>query len=379
MKTVVKVFIILAGLASLGLLVSNPGYFQQVSLIAVNSSGAGLPVDDTNPLPVADVSAAQGVVAGTTVVNVRGRNEVIDILTDPEDVWDRGGLWVAPTQARTHNIVSSDVDDTGLGYILTGTATGGSTTTLIDTGATFQSAPAVLVGDLFVNTAKLAHGWVVSVDSETQLTLTLMMADERDANGTAFASGDGYVSLRASTATGVGVVRVYGLDASYNQVSEYVQMKGTTATGTVQAYTFISKLKAIDAGTTGSNEGTITATAVTDATVSAEIPVNANQTMMAIYQIPDGKTGYLMNWYATMNLAAGASALADVRLLKKPRDSVTWLVQDVRGVSASGLNQHIFAGAPVFEARSIARLQVLEVNTDATDISAGFDLMLVNN
>ena len=42
-----------------------------------------------------------------------GRNADIDVGT--EDIWTQGGTWGAPTAARTHDIVSTDANDTAAG------------------------------------------------------------------------------------------------------------------------------------------------------------------------------------------------------------------------------------------------------------------------
>jgi hypothetical protein len=41
-----------------------------------------------------------------------GENTAIDIATAPEDIWDGGGLWVPPTQARIHTLSSDSSADT---------------------------------------------------------------------------------------------------------------------------------------------------------------------------------------------------------------------------------------------------------------------------
>lgn len=42
-----------------------------------------------------------------------GRNTDID--TGEEDIWDGGGTWVAPTQSRIHDLVSTSTNDTSVG------------------------------------------------------------------------------------------------------------------------------------------------------------------------------------------------------------------------------------------------------------------------
>jgi hypothetical protein len=68
------------------------------------------------------------------VVVLPGYNADIDTGTDPEDVWDTGGVYVAPTVARIHAIVSGSTDDdiAGDGALtvdIVGLTTGNVTTT----------------------------------------------------------------------------------------------------------------------------------------------------------------------------------------------------------------------------------------------------------
>lgn len=57
---------------------------------------------------------AKGNVNGSSLITKFGHNVDIDTGV-PEDVWNQGGLYVAPTVARIHNIVSTDVNDTAAG------------------------------------------------------------------------------------------------------------------------------------------------------------------------------------------------------------------------------------------------------------------------
>jgi len=57
------------------------------------------------------IEAALGRVKGISSISKFGRNPDIGTATDPEDVWGAGGLWVAPTQERIHNVASSSAND----------------------------------------------------------------------------------------------------------------------------------------------------------------------------------------------------------------------------------------------------------------------------
>lgn len=61
------------------------------------------------------IEVAQGNISGASPLNKFGENVDIDTSSDPEDIWDVGGLWVAPTDARTHDIVSTSANDTSAG------------------------------------------------------------------------------------------------------------------------------------------------------------------------------------------------------------------------------------------------------------------------
>ena len=57
-----------------------------------------------------------GLVPGAELFSKFGRNPVIDTTSDPEDIWNGGGLYTGfPTQSETLEIFSSSASDTALG------------------------------------------------------------------------------------------------------------------------------------------------------------------------------------------------------------------------------------------------------------------------
>ena len=72
--------------------------------VLVDESGNFLSND-----PMLDI--ARGAISGLGPVNKFGRNADIDAGSVPEDIWSAGGVWVAPTAARTHTITSSNAND----------------------------------------------------------------------------------------------------------------------------------------------------------------------------------------------------------------------------------------------------------------------------
>lgn len=90
---------------------------------------------------------SKGSIPNHSRVNKSGYNADVDTTTDPEDVWDGGGIWVQPTQARVHALVSTSPNDTEAG-------TGARTITLqgLDANYSFQSETIILNGTTPVNT-----------------------------------------------------------------------------------------------------------------------------------------------------------------------------------------------------------------------------------
>ena len=226
----------------------------------------------------------------TEYINKFGRNTDIDIAAE-EDVWDGGGTWVAPTTARTHDITSSDTNDTSAG-------------------------------------------------------------------------------------TGAQTIRIFGLDANGEEQQEDVTMNGTSNVATANTYIMIHRMQVLTAGSGNENAGNITATAQTDATVTAQINAGNNQTLMAIYQVPAGRAqAYLRRFYVAINGAVNGQYTAFLRIMDN--DNI-WKVKRVIGGASLGssLVQYDFQDTPLpVSALSTVKISA-SVSADNSDISAGFDLSL---
>jgi len=120
----------------------------------------------------------------------------------------------------------------------------------------------------------------------------------------AFASAGTLSLTRASASDADKVVVLVGLDENYAEITESVTL--TAASGNVTTQSFIRIFRAYM--TTGSNVGNIDV--IRGATTVARINANKSQTLMAIYTIPAGKTGYLLQ--GTCSCQSGADATGDM-------------------------------------------------------------------
>lgn len=257
-------------------------------------------------IPDFALEVTRGRISGITALNKFGRAPD-GVQTTATDIWDRTDatptqqIWVAPTTARQHNIVSSSTSDDG------------------------------------------------------------------DPVG-----------------AGARTLRIYGLTSwSSAEVSEDITLNGTSNVATVNGYVIIHRMQVLTKGATNVNVGTITATAVTDGTVTAAIRPGIGQTEMAIYGIPSTQSAYMTNFTATLNATGVTAVLVDIKLLVNPEPSAqltNFLVKRTVGLQSSGTSrsQHVFEPYLKITGPAIIKLQGVASAADS-DCTAGFDLYLVNN
>ena len=265
------------------------------------------PTDREEMLKNWDLEVKRGNIPGISSVNKFGKALDCDNGT-ATDVWDGADgttstdVWVAPTQARTHTIVSTDIDDSDTG------------------GVNPQS-------------------------------------------------------------TGMRTVQVYGLeDWDSAETSEVITLDGTTGVVTSNSYVIIHRMKGLTFGSTGSNEGIITATATTDATVTAAIQAGEGQTLMAIYGIPSTQKMYI-NYIHAGILRAVASVTADLTLLVEENvdQSDSGFITKEEFILTSSVPVHRpYKTYKTVTGPAIVKLQVTTGANDA-DVTAAFDAYLVDN
>lgn len=225
-----------------------------------------------------------------------------------ETLWDGpAATYAPPTQARTHDIASTLAGDVGL-LVSSGTITFASSALLIDSSATFIS-DSVAIGDAVVNDSdcSIAPIGVIAVNSETQLTIGIMIFPENGLSNGANDIGDNYRVVRA-TSTGAALTYVQGLLGSRLSQNEFIINNGVSNVPTLSEYLRINRMRAFAGGSLKEAVGTITATAQTDGTVTAQIVNGSNQTLMAVQSLAINERGSMKRWRANLTRKqAGAS------------------------------------------------------------------------
>jgi len=174
--------------------------------------------------------------------------------------------------------------------------------------------------------------------------------------------------------TGARTLRIQGLDGSYNFAEETVDMDGTTTVTTTQTFLRVFRMSVETAGSSGNNEGTITVTYTGGSDVAATISAGNGQTLMALYTIPAGYTGYLLS----MNISSGKDQEMDFKFIQRDNSVTNAAFQtkqflNVRG----GQTSVIFNAINIIPQKS--DIYVSGKGSSTSSASASFDLLLVQD
>ena len=102
-----------------------------------------------------------------------------------------------------------------------------------------------------------------------------------------------------SAGTGARTVVVSGLDQNWNEASETVSLNGQTEVLTTTTFIRVNRAYVATVGSGGTAAGNIyvgtgTVTTGVPATIYAKITLGDNQTLMAVWTVPAGYTGYIL-------------------------------------------------------------------------------------
>ena len=282
-----------------------------------------------------------GEVPTFTAVNQFGQTTNADATAT--DVWQGATttpIYVAPTQARVHNIASTDALDVLAAGTLTFAAglTDGDTVTIASKVYTFEDVLTDVDGNVQNDPAQATAlvNLVAAINLSAGAGTKYAASMTANAAPTSAVDGAGdTMTLYAQTAiattetgaqlswgaanavlgTGAKTVTIKGLTTwSASETSETVNMTGVTDAATTGSYVFINSLEVATSGGTTINAGVITATAASDASVSASMPIGKGLAQQAIIAASSLDTIYIDQLHFTI-LGAGTTDIVDFSLL----------------------------------------------------------------
>lgn len=209
------------------------------------------------------------------------------------DVWSYGGVqpvYLFPDVAMGMEFLSSDnTDDIGT-VIKSGTSTGGTITSLIDSGVDFTTATAVAVGDCVVldkSGTTPEFGYVTAI---AQHELTIAGGFSSGGSGLSRA----YEIIDSSAHDGGHAVEISGLNGNYEEQKEIGILNGTTVIPTVKLTWFrINSFRIIAAGVNKLPTGNLTIRHINNTPVYSYITTKFTRARNAMYTVPLGKNLYV--------------------------------------------------------------------------------------
>lgn len=181
----------------------------------------------------------------------------------------------------------------------------------------------------------------------------------------------------AAAGIGAQTVRLTGLDANYEVISETVTLNGITGVLTTQDFLRVHTAQTLTAGSNGVNVGSITfRQAVTTTNVFLTMAAGRNQTNCSAYTIPAGYTGYLRQMSVTCSNAT--SVILDGNIWTRTFGSVFRSRRPFYISNNFKLVDQIFGGI-VFTEKSDLVIRINTCSANNTPVNAAYDLLLVKN
>ena len=258
-------------------------------------------------------------------------------------------------------------------------------------GGSRTSSQLVGTTDFLIEVAKgtvLGHSFVQKYGRNSDIDTATDPEDIWEYGGTyTFPTVAAINYISSSDNTDTQQITVQGLDADYNFQSITVDLVGQTKTQIGTEETWIRIFRAFNSDST---EFAGQVYVYEDDTVSGGIPQTASkvkatilaanqQTYMAIYTVPAGKTAYLLQKAYSMNdNNANTRALIDLRIREFGGVFRSKELDAIRNEGTS-LYQATFSTPLTIPEKSDILIQCRETSTNDTDITAYFNLLLVDN
>lgn len=248
------------------------------------------------------VEVAKGNVAGNSMIYKFGRNSDVDTGSDPEDIWDGGGLYTFSSSAVPYYISSSNAADT---------------------------QPI----DVYVLTEDSEGNW-----NDEIVSVTLA----------------GTTKTQIVPSSGDNPIRAYRM----------INRGSTDIAGTVYLY----------------EDDTTTTPGIpdTDSKIRAQILNSNNQTLMAIYTVPSGKTAVFTQGYVAMG-KSGSNAQASFTWRARVEGEVFAVKGAVEVASQGSSWIYGYRGGPALPSKTDILIRCDFVSADNMEVVGGMDILLIDS
>ena len=172
--------------------------------------------------------------------------------------------------------------------------------------------------------------------------------------------------------SGARTVELFGLDANYVLINETLDTAGVGVVTTALTYFRIFRIIVRTAGASGWNEGEITVRDQDTNTTRAMVTTEKNQTLMAIFTVPAGHTGFITSWY----VGSVTNKDTQFELYIRPEGEVFQVKRNIHLVGMAYSNEFDFP--EVVPEKSDIEIRAMS-SGGGGDVSAGFFMWYEKN
>ena len=172
----------------------------------------------------------------------------------------------------------------------------------------------------------------------------------------------------STSASDTTTLTVEGLDANYDEISETVTLTGLTAVTTTNQFLRVFRMT-YDATNVGDIEARVTSAS---GTIVAQIDAGYAQTLMSVYTIPAGHTGYLVALDATIDGTKTCQMLMYHRLTGKP-------FRIAHIAETEGHYRYDFTAPLTVPEKTDIDIRIDNVSGNDARVTANFDIVLIRD
>jgi hypothetical protein len=175
-------------------------------------------------------------------------------------------------------------------------------------------------------------------------------------------------------------IEIQGLDANWAEVTQTKTLDATLTTNVVTLATPLLRIFRMRVLANVVSDSPIRVHNAGETVDYAVISIGKNQTLMAVYTVPANKTAYMTNYYATEHPVAGNTATS-LNIELWGVDNANGYAKQIKhtvGLAAGGHIAHAFNPYAKFTEKTDIYLDITTVG-GTSDMSGGFDLILINN
>lgn len=182
----------------------------------------------------------------------------------------------------------------------------------------------------------------------------------------------------AAAGTGARTVRVIGLDENWDEQEEDFTLNGVTPVVSITLWRRAFRAFVLTAGSSGENEGIITARHTTTiANVFMNLPIAQNQTTIAAYTVPNSKTFELKRIKNQIGRDNGSSGACDYSLRVREEGGVYRAIR-YETITTNFADSYTLEGAIVLPARTDILVRCESVSDNDISFSAAFEGLLID-